>query len=121
MPDVLTNLYVVEVKCRKKLPQWFKDLVAKAAGDPVYITRQLPKWMQEAVFNAITHATVKQVRFAVFHEKYKRYDYVLMSAGDHREWFGGPGTPMGAYVAMKLCDFKDRYGAVHYKGGKCTS
>ena len=53
--------------------------------------QKLPKWIVDAVENAIRHASESQLAVAVLHEKgkHQQNDLVVMKWGDFIDWFGG--------------------------------
>jgi len=65
-PDVVTNWLVVEVKHRRRLPQWLKDALAQARK----------------------HAGDGQLGIAVLHEQGRHDSLVVLSLDDFKEWFG---------------------------------
>ena len=66
--DIVHPTFAPEVKHRKKVAKWFKEMVDQAQ----------------------THAPDGKLPFVVLHEKHQRLmeGYVIMTVGDFVDWFG---------------------------------
>jgi len=64
-PDVVSDWLSVEVKHRRRLPQWLKDALAQA----------------------LRHAGADRLGIAVLHEKGRHDSIVVLSFSDFCEWF----------------------------------
>ena len=56
--------------------------------------RALPKWLHQAMAQAVRNAPSGRLPIVWLHERYKKKedDFVVIRAGDFQEWFGGwPG------------------------------
>lgn len=72
-PDVETNAYSVEVKCRKRLPDWLVN----------------------AMIQAQRNAAPGKLPLVVLHQSSQRHerDLVVLRLGDFIEWFGPLNEP----------------------------
>ena len=67
-PDALSDWLALEIKHRRRLPQWLKDALAQAKSG----------------------ASEQQLAIAVLHEAGQRHadDLVVLRLGDFQDWFG---------------------------------